>query len=285
MILNIIMEHCKTHTIPNDIIVLQDPVEPSIQELEETLAYLTSQNIKPEFGDLIEFEQYSGYRNDGIAIFDGEKIIDLAHEPDDYGTLPQIFRVFEKYPNGKIFNQFYWHNVFEDNYGRWKGITHNNIIWFDHCRYAAQIIKNIRYDNLLYDGKFSVYTDFINDDGENIKIVLLYQDTLDNMTINGWNKFMEGYRLHMFSSHKFEVKCHYSHPTLPKYIDQYKTNNLVPLFDNETYQLESNIVDNMKTEMSKIFATDKLLAFECMDVGGYYPSKKTDKILYLKLSN
>lgn len=56
----------------------------------KTLKLLGDKNLAK--GDLIFFCG-DGYKNDGIAIYDGEKIIQLDYEYDDYGCLPKYFTV------------------------------------------------------------------------------------------------------------------------------------------------------------------------------------------------
>src|SRR5437868_13486937 len=70
------------------------------------LKYLLKNNVQLVKGDLIIFLTEAGYRNDGVMIYDGVKIIDLGDEPDDYGTLPKCFTPIE---DGAPLN--YWHNT------------------------------------------------------------------------------------------------------------------------------------------------------------------------------
>ena len=105
----------------------------------------------------------SGYRNDGIAIFDGEKIINLDFESDDYGTLPSQFTVLQLTTTGHRYPVNYWHDVFQEG---WLGLTHNHYVWFDHRPYIDQCTTNVIYDDQLFPGKYAMYTHFINDDGQ-----------------------------------------------------------------------------------------------------------------------
>lgn len=49
-------------------------------------------------GDVVHFEQYGNYRNDGRAIYDGAKLVDLDHDFIDYGTIPREFQVINEFP-------------------------------------------------------------------------------------------------------------------------------------------------------------------------------------------
>ena len=62
-------------------------------------------------GDIIENISKSGYRTQGIYMFDGEKIIDLNYEIYDYGTPSKEFLVF------KEFCPDYWDCIFVEDSG------------------------------------------------------------------------------------------------------------------------------------------------------------------------
>lgn len=78
-------------------------------------------------GDLIGLSPFMGYRNDGTFIFDGQKAIELAEEPDEYGSVPGIFSVPDEFPVR------YWLNL----------ITHNNYVPFHPERWSDQLEKNL----------------------------------------------------------------------------------------------------------------------------------------------
>lgn len=60
--------------------------------------------IKPWLrkGDLLENVSQSGYRSEGVKIYDGKKVIDLGYEIDDYGHPGEEFVVYRE------FNPLYW---------------------------------------------------------------------------------------------------------------------------------------------------------------------------------
>ena len=74
-------------------------------------------------GDIIENIPESGYRSNGVYMFDGEKVIGLNYDFDDYGSPSKEFLVFKEFspdywnyelnvnniyhPNNK--SKFYWH--------------------------------------------------------------------------------------------------------------------------------------------------------------------------------
>jgi len=139
----------------------------------------------PKVGDLIIFKDVPRYRNDGICIWNGTGVIDLDSEYDDYGNLPQMFRVIEptigKDGSSRTFPINYWHSRFQPTIKKHKHkyhIDHNNIVWFDHNNKRDEIIKNITYDDKLFPGKYALYTYFLYDD--KIYYIVGTYDTITN---------------------------------------------------------------------------------------------------------
>src|SRR5438105_2678155 len=87
--------HCFSHHIPREVVKLDDDTYFNEENARIALDFLRKGNNDLVKGDLIIFDSIESYRNEGVAIFDGEKIIDISHEPDLYGTLPQQFHVIE----------------------------------------------------------------------------------------------------------------------------------------------------------------------------------------------
>ena len=118
-------QHCFSHHIPPTIVTPTEDAIISADELSIALKYLKSKNSDLRKGDLVIFDSTTGYRNDGVAIFNGEKILDLYADVDDYGSLPPEFHVIEdQVPIN------YWTYLGDNDTTR--GITHNNIVWFNH---------------------------------------------------------------------------------------------------------------------------------------------------------
>ena len=270
------MSYCGLHKIPEEVVTLEDEAHPNEEELEQALDYLTSQGIAPRFGDLIEFEGNSGYRNNGIAIFDGRKIIDLDAEPDDYGTLPQCFRVLEINPTGVRFPIRYWHNLTGED---WRGIEHNYYVWFDHRPYRDQLIDNVRYDNQLFNGKYAVFTHFLLEDGTKVYLVLLYTDQLFNKSPAAWAKFKEGYRLISWGT----SGSVYKHPTLPDFTERFSPATEKVLIDEDTGEIAGSIVEGIKQELVKIVQKEELIPFECADFEEFYPDDQVANVLYVRI--
>ena len=122
-------------------------------------------NPPPRLGDLVRFTDISRYRNDGVAIWDGEKIIDLETEPDEYGTVPKMFRVIEptygKNGTVAVFPPIYWHEPVRLGAQFKQGIIqHNDNVWFDHAKARNDLLQNIRYDTALGNGVYTLYSVF-----------------------------------------------------------------------------------------------------------------------------
>ena len=85
---------------------------------------------KPKRGDIMQLSEEE-YRDSTTMIFDGEKFIDLAPEPDDYGTIPEQFELYDEFP-----------------YKHFLGLmAHNNYVPFNIQKHLSQIEKNLYYSN------------------------------------------------------------------------------------------------------------------------------------------
>ena len=99
------------------------------------------------FGDFIFDEAWpmSGYRNNGLYMWDGDDVIHLNSDIDEYGSLPDDFKVWEPHPEkGFIIPLLYW-----------GAIDHNTYVNFDHKPYVKDMV--IKYDNILLDGRYALY--------------------------------------------------------------------------------------------------------------------------------
>lgn len=157
--------HCYTHMITTGTIELDPDTQPSEYILYQALVFLKNTKADLVKGDLIVFEEAAGYRNSGVTIFDGNKIIPLDYTIDDYGSLPSIFHVIE---NDVPIT--YWQDTATEH-----GIVHNNIVWFNHKLVLNQCGTNITYGPL--PDKYAIYTWF----QYNSQIYYIVLDTTDNM--------------------------------------------------------------------------------------------------------
>jgi hypothetical protein len=86
------MSLCPVYHIPATTVAVKETsgcISPD--ERERGLAHLRSQGI-----ELVVFDSVEDYRNAGITIFDGQSLLDLPGDLDNYGALPDIFRVLNE---------------------------------------------------------------------------------------------------------------------------------------------------------------------------------------------
>ena len=132
----------------------------STQETQEEVSVsilndLQKRNIRIELGDLVWFAHDSHrYRNTDVYIYDGVKMIDLQSYPDDYGTLPKMFRVVEPTlgldGTKRCFSVSHWHSAQENTDGTlekdrapWdRPIQHNYYVWMDVSQIRDQLRQN-----------------------------------------------------------------------------------------------------------------------------------------------
>lgn len=149
---------------------------------EQFLKILNHRGAKPVRGDTVLIEQFSGYRNDGRLIFDGEKIIALEYEPDDYGNVPKQFHVLEA-PDWFTPEHF-------------SKIEHNQIVWFHfNSEIKEKLLESIKYQSLTNpetgEVKFFCYSTIsipFKDQIRKLVVVYDYTDSLpydqDNCLLN-----------------------------------------------------------------------------------------------------
>jgi len=150
------------HTVPAEIVTFKHTSDPSVSELNLGLTYLRNCFADIRTGDIVEFEGNSGYRNDGITIFDGKHLVDLYRGIDENGMIPRCFRVIL---GGVPVD--YWHSQSQD-FGY---IAHNYNVWFNHHAYISQCVANIKY-GFLIKGFFAIFTTFVYN---NILYTIVYE--------------------------------------------------------------------------------------------------------------
>ncbi len=212
--------HCNNFYITE--MKLKNPY-PTSQELEKAMEYLKDHSIK--YGDLVIFKKNAGYRNEGIAIYDGKNLVQLYFDIDDYGSVPPQFKVLQENEYGIDIGLYHWHNI--KGKGKWKGICHNYIVWYDPSIHKNQLIENLCYDKKLF-GAYALYSHLLDEKGEKIYIVVLYQEmakkndyidqdtyTLNNIAIEKFKKIA----IEKFNEKDLPFECY------PDDYDYYKKNN------------------------------------------------------------
>lgn len=150
------MDRCKVYIVPFDL-------DNDVHEcFHRALIYLNTMGASLTFGDIVQFSGITRLMTySGVAIFDGKNFAPVQLHWWD-SIAPKKFKVLELNQIGKRFPISYWENFVDK-------------VWFDHRPYIDQIIKGITYDTELFNGKYSIYTHFIFEDGR--KIYILYLPT------------------------------------------------------------------------------------------------------------
>jgi hypothetical protein len=123
---------------------VEDELNPETQQLLNDAVF--ELGTPPSFGDFIVNDYQSGYRNDGVYMWDGVNVVDLDFADDEYGSLPKKFRVWEEHPElGFVIPPRYW-----------SFISHNLITRFDHTPHMERMV--VKYDtNLFGRGIYALY--------------------------------------------------------------------------------------------------------------------------------
>lgn len=168
--------HCFAHNIPVTIIEEKEyGYVVTEQERTQALDYLRQNNADLIKGDLIIYEGMAGYRNEGVEIFNGRRIIPLISDYDDYGSLPKEFHVIEN----NIPIKYWYHD--HDN-GTIRGIDHNNIVWFNHSLVRDECLQKIKHE--FISGKWTIYTTFTFND---IEYRIILADYIDDNEYDNYN--------------------------------------------------------------------------------------------------
>lgn len=85
-----------------------DEIDDWMQQVNTILPFVSD---KLKRGDIVHFEQFGDYRNDGKYIYDGTKLLPLDTDYDDYGQLPLEFKVPTEFPP-RYWSEYIDHNVF-----------------------------------------------------------------------------------------------------------------------------------------------------------------------------
>lgn len=167
----------------------EDESSPSEDELKvATQKFLECKNVK--WGDLYRNTAVVGERNSNMGIYDGQKVIDLSAWPDDYGCLPQQFKILVPHPTENfIIPPRYWVDIPDNDYfePHKDGLCHNSIVWFDHAPHRKELLSNITVGD--FEGKILVYTFFSVQD----KTYFIVYDDEGAMTLDEGEKLPADY--------------------------------------------------------------------------------------------
>lgn len=126
-------------------------------------------------GDLVENTNESGYRMDGVFIVNNEKLEELIDYPDDYGTIPEKFKVISDFPIS------YWHDSY-NNLNKFESYWHNSYVWFDPTEIGLKIhkkdFKKFNYKFISWDNKEKEITSYYYIFSyKNIKYCMVIEDS------------------------------------------------------------------------------------------------------------
>lgn len=104
-------------------------------------AVLSDPNIRYNIrrGDILRLEE--SYRNNATFVWDGNAVVPLASEPDEYGNLPPDFLVLD--PNdgpapGQIFELDHWLTPVDGQ----PPIEHNDYVWIRLTNQEVDLVKS-----------------------------------------------------------------------------------------------------------------------------------------------
>ena len=124
-------DRAKIINVPKTLYKTDPDMDPDDEDMETLnnaiLPYVLDQGANR--GDIIYIGTKEGYRNENKYVFDGDKIIHLSYEPDEYGCIPYGFEILD---DDLTFSAIYWLDV----------IAHNRIFRWDTKPYLDQLIKN-----------------------------------------------------------------------------------------------------------------------------------------------
>lgn len=127
-------------------------------------------------GDLVENTNESGNRMDGVFIVNNEKLEELIDYPDDYGTIPEKFKVISEFPVS------YWHDSY-NNLNKFESYWHNSYVWFDPTEIGLKIYKkdfkklNYKFTSEWYDKEQENTSYYYIFSYKNIKYCIIIEDS------------------------------------------------------------------------------------------------------------
>lgn len=105
-------------------------------------------------GDILENILSSGERALGLYIYDGEKVVELDGELDDYGNIPKEFVVFKDFnPNYWDLREMNYHNVLVPTQTNTQAYWHSG----HHPRYYQHVPAILQAPGLEIDFQGQVY--------------------------------------------------------------------------------------------------------------------------------
>lgn len=144
-------------------------------------------------GDLVAVKSATPDRNNGLLIFDGEKVVELPDELDQYDHLPNWCKVIENNVPLK-----YWHDKssfsaedekkhLEYLEGKcpftpyYRAVEHNFIVWYDTSRLDGNLSEKLEYKPLPWNSNVSTIWAKMNSEDGPIFFVYDYWDMAEHL--------------------------------------------------------------------------------------------------------
>lgn len=190
--------------------------------LRELFNKIHDLGYKPKRGDVVIMKQFSGYRNNGILIYDGEKLRSLEFDIDDYGSVPKSMKVITEFPIN------YWEGI----------ILHNKIVHFD----ITTLIPSLTVNNLY---KFTEENDS-NKKNNRVYIVFPFTDQTgkiyyititDNITDEMLDKITPEIFLKILKNYPSDELNYFNYINENSFRSPLKQDNtlVIPLYNFEKY--------------------------------------------------
>lgn len=188
-----------------------DPSDASPEQRRQIIQSL-GPNLKK--GDVIAYYQNIGYRNEGKAIFDGNDIIPLYYDADDYGSVPPAVFVGDDglkathwqrpvvvYSDGRVVydDTKLMYTISKDIIYQGPLIAHNSIVWVDGKKHRKEIVGNIHrrhsISHVTHPDDIKYLLTYFNTDLGRVYIEIIeeYEDTFIDDLIAGKPIGGEGY--------------------------------------------------------------------------------------------
>jgi hypothetical protein len=128
--------------------------------LKKMTAYAKKHFDGIKAGDIVSIESETGYRNEGVFIWNGKKVVNLYTKLDDYGSVPPEIEISDD------------NDV--DAYSWERFIHHNKIVW-----YSPEIRDRIKNSLNVVNGSYTAQVDIR---GKTWNFILLNDEIVDKET-------------------------------------------------------------------------------------------------------
>ena len=128
--------------------------------LKKMTAYAKKHFDGIKAGDVVSIESETGYRNEGVFIWNGKKVVNLYTKLDDYGSVPPEIEISDD----NDLDAYSWERL----------IDHNKIVW-----YSPEIRDRIKNSLNVVNGSYTAQVDIR---GKTWNFILLNDEIVDEET-------------------------------------------------------------------------------------------------------